>query len=237
MAFAIPAAAGIAGGLGASFLGGTSLSTAISVGSGLAGAASSLMGGLAGKAGADTQAQAALMAARAQAAAARYKAQVARNNKIIADQLATQAEQAGAVAATNKGLEGAAKLGALKAGQAASGLDVNKGSNVDVQESVRKAEKLDTETVFHNALLTAYGYTVQGTNFEAEARLDEMAAANAEAAGPMAAAAASASGEADLLRAGGSILSNASSLPFKFTNSGTGTSTGSTTAAPVWPGT
>jgi len=104
-----------------------------------------------------------------------YAAQVARNNKTLALQNADYARNAGQAQAAITSMKGAAKSGALKAGQAASGVDVNTGSAVDVQAGEREADTLDAETVLTNAELQAYGYTTQAANFEAEAQQDETA--------------------------------------------------------------
>lgn len=117
--------------------------------------------------------------ANASANSASYQAQVARNNATISRQNAEYAGQAGQEAAMVKSLEGAAAGGHIKASQAANGVDVNSGSAVTVQQSQREASKLDTLTTENNALLEAYGYKSQATNFEAQAGLEDMQASNA----------------------------------------------------------
>lgn len=133
---------------------------------------------------------------------ASYQATVAANNATIAQQNATYAEQAGVAATENEGRKGAAAQGKLKTTQAASGVDVNTGTAVDVQTGERETNQLDTETVMSNAELKAYGYRTQATGFEAESALDE---AKANQALPGAA-----------LSATGGLLSSASSLPSKW---------------------
>lgn len=100
-----------------------------------------------------------------------YQAAVASNNALIAEQNADYAIKAGQQQAATESMKGAATVGAIKSAQAASGVDVNTGSAVDVQESERLRSALDTQTVMHNAQLKAYGYRTQATNFEAEAGL------------------------------------------------------------------
>jgi hypothetical protein len=102
-----------------------------------------------------------------------YSAQVARNNATIASQNAQYAREAGQEQAAVESMKGAAQLGKIKAGQAASGIDVNSGSAVDVQAGQRAENQLDTETVLNNAELSAYGYTTQQQNFETQADQDE----------------------------------------------------------------
>src|SRR6185312_4943948 len=62
--------------------------------------------------------------------AAEYRAQVARNNAKMAEGDARYVIQAGDVASYNEGMKGRAKLGNVIASQAASGVNVNKGSAV-----------------------------------------------------------------------------------------------------------
>lgn len=135
-----------------------------------------------------------------------YKAQVAANNAIIAEQNARHAEEAGLAQAQATSLKGSANAGRIKAAQAASGLDINTGSAVDVQESDAEKSQLDTETVMSNAELQAYGYRSQGTGFDAQAGLNRAAADQA----PVAAA----------FSASGGLLSSASSVGSKWSQSG-----------------
>lgn len=144
-------------------------------------------------------------AGEAASSQARYQAQVARNNAIIAEQNATFATESGEQQATESGLKGAANIGHIKTAQAASGLDVNSGSPVSVRSGQSAANLLDTQTVMHNALLKAYGYQTQATGFTSQAGLDTAASEN------------------DTIGAGfgaaGSLLSDASSLGFKYSGS------------------
>lgn len=139
---------------------------------------------------------------------ANYNAQVAKNNAQIANQNAEYAINAGQAAAARQSLKSAATAGAIKTGLAASGVDVNTGSAVNVEESQREIEKLDTETVLSDAQLRAYGYRSAATSYKAQSELNTAEASQA----PIGAA----------FKAGGSLLSNASSLGTKWTG-GTGT--------------
>ena len=131
-----------------------------------------------------------------------YQAAVAHNNEIVAKQNADYAIAAGEKQAQDVSLKGAVTGGKLKTMQAASGLDVNKGSPVDVRVGQAEASKLDAETTLNNAALQAYGYRTQATNFEAEGALDK-------AKGDQALTGAE-------IGATGSLLSNASSVGFKW---------------------
>lgn len=161
---------------------------------------------VAGVAGAGISGVGAVEGGAAAANAANYRAQVASNNAIIAKQNADYAIEAGRAAATTQSLKGAARGGALKAGQGASGVDLNSGSAVDVRVSNKEANVLDTETVMNNAELQAYGYNAKATGFEAESKLDKLTAEQAPIGADIGAA--------------GSLLSSASSLGFKWSGMG-----------------
>lgn len=117
-----------------------------------------------------------VMGGIAQSNAASYQSQIAANNAQIATNNATAATAAGEIQAETESKKGAAQIGEIKAGQAASGIDVNTGSAVDVQAGQRMTNVTDAENVEHNALLTAYGYTTQGANFQAQSEADQAAA-------------------------------------------------------------
>jgi hypothetical protein len=137
--------------------------------------------------------------------ASNYQAAVANNNSIVAQQNAVHAEQAGEVSAENQSLKGAAEGGKVKVAQAANGVNVNSGSALDVQVGERETNQLNTETVFQNDLMQAYGYRVQSENFQSEAALDK---AKADEAVPAA-----------VLSATGSLLSSASGIGGKWSGS------------------
>jgi hypothetical protein len=131
-----------------------------------------------------------------------YQARVAANNAEIAEHNAEYARAAGAQQADIESRKNAARVGAIRAGLAANGVDVNSGSAVDVQAGERETGKLDVDTVLHNAELQAYGYTTQAANFRAQSEEDKSGAAIGLAGG--------------LLKAGGGLLGDASSLSFKW---------------------
>lgn len=101
-----------------------------------------------------------------------YAGQVAKNNSTIATQNANYAREAGSEQATAQSIKGAAEGARIKTAQAANGVDVNSGSAVDVQEGQRETSRLDAETVLNNADLSAYGYTTQANNFDAQSQQD-----------------------------------------------------------------
>jgi hypothetical protein len=139
---------------------------------------------------------------QATANASAYQAQVAQNNAIIAEQNATYASNAGLTQAAATSMKGAAAGGKVKAAQAASGIDVNTGSAVNVQASERETNVLNSETVLNNAELQAYGYRAAATGYKATAGLEEEEAAQA----PVGA----------VLSATGNLLSAASSVGAKW---------------------
>ncbi len=134
--------------------------------------------------------------------AANYQAQVARNNATIARQQAEYSTAAGMTQAETASRKSAAIGGKIKTAQAASGIDVNTGSAVDVQVGQRMTGQLDTETTLNNALLQAYGYRAKATEYEAEADLSEMKGKSAKIG--------------SYFEAAGNLLSDASSIGGKF---------------------
>jgi hypothetical protein len=144
-----------------------------------------------------------------------YQAQVARNNAIIADQQAEHEVQVGSERAARTSRAGAARLAGLETTQGASGVDMNTGSNKNVQVSQRELNKLDTETVLSDAQSRAYGYRVQGQNFRSQAGLYEFQ-------GGRFGAAAGYAPTAGYLGAAGTLLSGASALPLKWGGGGGG---------------
>jgi hypothetical protein len=170
---------------------------------------------VAGAVGAGVSAYGTAEAGKATANAANYNAQVARNNATIANQNADYAVAAGEESAATQSRKNAATSGKIKATQAASGVDVNTGSAVGVQESQRETGQLDSETVLNNAELQAYGYRSQATGFQATAGLETEEAEQAPVG-------------ADLSAAGG-LLGSASSLGLKWSQLGNSPSTTATT--------
>lgn len=103
--------------------------------------------------------------------AADFQAQIARNNAQIARANAMAATQAGDTAAFNSLLKTRAVVGQTKAAQAASGIDVNSGSAVDVQASERMLGMLDALTIRSNAARAAYGYESEAMSEVARASM------------------------------------------------------------------
>lgn len=121
--------------------------------------------------------------AGAESASASYQSAVAMNNKKIADQNATYALESGKAEAFGNQIKVGQTIGTQKAVQAASGTDVNSGSNVDVRKSTAEIGALDTLTILNNATKKAAGFQGQGMNFEADSGLYRAKAGFAKQAG------------------------------------------------------
>lgn len=148
-----------------------------------------------------------------------YKAQVAENNAIAEEQMATRVVQGGEVSSDVAGLRTAANVGDTKSKQAANGIDVNTGSAVDVQSGVATAGRFNQLTTLSNAQLQGYGYRVKAAQDRAQAQLDRLEGAGAtQGAG---------------IGAAGSILGGASSLPLGWLNNLGGGSGGTASPNPI----
>lgn len=112
-----------------------------------------------------------------------YRAGVARINADIDRQNAAWSRTKGEVEATQYGLKASQQRGAIKVAQAASGLDVNSGSNKDVQDSQEKLKNMDLSTIRSNAAKVAYDYETKAVMDENQSNLDIMAGKNAKKAG------------------------------------------------------
>lgn len=140
--------------------------------------------------------------ADANAAAMDYKAQVAHNNKLIAEQNAEWTEKQGLAEESAQAMKTRAGVGRLKANLGASGVDINVGSPVKVLESAAKLGELDALTIRSNTARRVYGYKVAGDSADAEAQLAKMSAESIRTAAPF--------------EALGSLLSSASSVGGRF---------------------
>lgn len=160
--------------------------TAIAMGATIAGGATGAMGSLFG--------------GQAAATAANYQAGVAQMNAQIAQQNAQFEQQKGEAEAQQAGMKGRYQLGMTKAIQGASGIDVNRGSTVNVQRSESEITNMNEATIRNNAARKAWGFEVEGANDQAQAALDRMKASTSKTAGEFGAA-------SSLLSAAGSVSS------------------------------
>jgi hypothetical protein len=155
------------------------------------------LGGLTGAFGA-------IQSASAQQKSAEYQAQVAANNQQIAKSDANLAEAAGETAVEQSAQKTRANVGAIKASQAASNIDVNSGSAVDVRSSASELGELDALTLRGNAEKQAYGYEISASGFQGQQTLAQSEAAQAPIAGA--------------ISAGGSLLSGAAGVSNQYTS-------------------
>ena len=139
----------------------------------------------------------------ANAASAKYQAQVARNNAVTAQRNAEYAVQAGETQAQAQDFKNRSTLGSIAAAQSASGLSFDSPTLRDVREGAANVLRLDTANIAQNAALRARAYQAQGTEYTAEAGLQESKAKDASRAGTM--------------TAFGSLLSGASGFADKWT--------------------
>lgn len=156
---------------------------------GLIGATSTLAAGLstgaevASAAGAVTGAVGAEQTAAAQQKAASYQSQVAANNQALANQAAQQTTAAGESQVATQELKTRADIGAIESAQAASNVNVNSGSAVDVRSSAASLGQLNALNIRTTAEQQAYTQQVQGTSYGAQSGLYQQEANQAPIAG------------------------------------------------------
>lgn len=114
---------------------------------------------------------------------ANYQAAVAENNRIISEQNAQAATDAGEASSQTSQMRTAQQIGAKKAAAAASGVDIGSGSPLDVIADTSRIGMLDALTIKNNAARAAYGYKVQGQAASAQGVLDIYQGENARRAG------------------------------------------------------
>jgi predicted ribonuclease toxin of YeeF-YezG toxin-antitoxin module len=102
-----------------------------------------------------------------------YQAEVARLNQSIAEENAAQTTGAGNVSAEESLMRTGQQVGAAKAGEAAKGIDVNTGSALDVQDSIREAGRINATQIRQNARMAAYGQQVQASADQAQGNILE----------------------------------------------------------------
>lgn len=115
-------------------------------------------------------------AANAQSNAAKFNAEVAKQNADQALRNKDIAAQAGAARTQEQELKTRAAVGQTKANQAGAGIDVLKGSPLDVRVSEAEIGAMDALNVRSNATKEAYGYEVQSANDVSQAQLDRQEA-------------------------------------------------------------
>ena len=108
----------------------------------------------------------------AQANQAKYQSQVMANNQKVANESAQLTAQQGEINAANVAQQQRARMGALVASQAASGVDVGTGSNANVQESQDILGEKDTAATRYNAAIQSQAIQNQAIGMGAQSQLD-----------------------------------------------------------------
>lgn len=99
-----------------------------------------------------------------------YQAGIARNNQIIAQRNARYAEEQGTRRETDEIMRVRGFIGAQKAAQAASGVDINSGTPAAVREGTSILGNRSIRNVRDETMRVAHGYRTQGAGFAAEAK-------------------------------------------------------------------
>ena len=141
----------------------------------LASLGSTALGGIVGGKGQSQQYQ-------AQQAMYYYQAGIALDNQQIEQQNAGYALQQGEQQAAQSGMQTRTQVGAIKAAQGASGLDVNKGTQPMVPAGQEQIGQINQATIRSNANKAAFDYDVSAFQYGAQATVDQYAAANAGSA-------------------------------------------------------
>lgn len=118
-----------------------------------------------------------------------YQAGIAKINEQIEKQNADYARKSGEVVASEVGAKAKQTMGLIKAGQGASGIDVNSGSAVQVRDSQQKKNEFDQTIVRSNAARQAYGFETGALTQQANAGLAGMGAEASRTAGDLGATA------------------------------------------------
>ncbi len=112
-----------------------------------------------------------LMQGMASSRAANYQAQVAANNQIVANQNAQIALQQGQVQEQAKRIQTGEMGAAIVANEAASGVNPNEGSALNVRSSAAETGELDALTIRSNANLQARNLQYQAQQYGAQSQL------------------------------------------------------------------
>ncbi len=133
--------------------------------------------------GSVTQAFGAYQMGQSQSAEAKYRAQIAANNAVIADQNAEAALDKGRAESAEERRRTAQLIGLQKAQLAAAGFEVSAGSSIDILGDTAALGELDVLRIQADAENTARNYRLQAQGFMAEHGLGRLAAKNARQAG------------------------------------------------------
>lgn len=112
-----------------------------------------------------------------------YQSAIALRNADIAKQNADYSVRVGETQAQAQGMKTRFAVGSTIASRGASGLDVNRGSNARVVESVQEIGEHDASVIRSDAAKRAYGYEVEAANATAQGQVYQMAGDEAYSAG------------------------------------------------------
>ena len=118
-----------------------------------------------------TSAVGAISSGQAASRNASYQAQIAQMNAKVATQNSAYEIQLGEQKSMAQQLKSRAAIGATVAAQGANNLDVNSGSNLQVQAGEAELGKLDALTIRNDASRQAYNFKTQAVSDSAQAAL------------------------------------------------------------------
>lgn len=144
---------------------------AISLGTSIAGGASSGLG--------------AILGGGAQSSMYKFQAAIAAQNEMIDKQNAQYALQQGENQAAQSGMAQRFRIGEIKAAQGASGLQVGKGTAPQVVSGQREIAQTDQAILRSNAAKSAYDFDIGSIQAAEQVGADKAAAANVQAAEPL----------------------------------------------------
>lgn len=125
--------------------------------------------------GGGMRAVSAYTSAKNEQAALTAQAQVARNNALLSEWQADDAEMRGEQAANNVRLKGNQVKGAQRAAMAANGVDLSVGSAQRTLNDTDYLTALDAAQLQDNAAREAWGYRRQGANYTSQAQAADAA--------------------------------------------------------------
>ena len=123
--------------------------------------------------------------ASAQRQQAQYQARVAENNAITANRLAQDATQRGQIEEQRSRAETKRLQGRQVAALAASGVDVQSGSALDIISDTAALGEIDALTIRDNAAREAWQHRAQAQNFTQQGTLFSAEAANTSSLAPV----------------------------------------------------
>jgi hypothetical protein len=112
-----------------------------------------------------------------------YQAGIAQQNQLIDKQNAEYSLQTGENQAAQSGMATRYRMGQITTAQAASGFNVNTGTNVDVRKGQQLVGDTEQTAIHSNAAKTAYDYDIGATQAGEQASAYKAASTNATTAG------------------------------------------------------